>query len=519
MNEKYWLNQLLDTIEARKPKGRIIVSSGITPSGPYHVGHAREILTAEAVRRGLEVRGREAVHIHNVDDFDALRKRYAYLPERFEAEVGKPVYLVPSPAEGADSYAEYYFSAYADAAKKLVIPMEIWRSHEEYQRGQFVDLIVTALKRRDDIAAILERVSQRELPKDWQPVQVLDKTTQSLRTAQFLSWDEATRAVEYRAEDGSIHQADMAAGEVTLYWRIDWPARWALLGVDVEGFGKEHATRGGSYDTGCEIVREIFGAEPPIPVPFNPINLKGETKKMSSSLGNLVTIGDALKIIPPDILRYFVFKSLPQKVLTFDPGVGMGQLIDEYAATEAAVQAGEATDFGDAWRVAALEQDQATVSTVPFSHLATVYQTARGDVERIFELLKRTGHETAVLQDAGVIERELPYVAAWLENFAPEAVKFALLDELPLDFSCSATEKKFLRQLVSDMRKANWDGEALQATIFAATQSCDIQPKEAFRLLYTIFIGKHAGPKLGPFLATLEQDYVFARLEAAGALA
>ncbi len=519
MNEKYWLNQLLDTIEARKPKGRIIVSSGITPSGPYHVGHAREILTAEAVRRGLEKRGREAVHIHNVDDFDALRKRYTYLPESFEAEVGKPVYLVPSPVEGSDSYAEHYFSAYAAAAEKLVIPMEIWRSHEEYQRGQFADLIVTALKRRDDIAAILERVSQRELAKDWQPIQILDKTTQSLRTAQFLSWDEAARLVEYQAADGSIHQADMAAGEVTLYWRIDWPARWALLGVDVEGFGKEHATRGGSYDTGCEIVCEIFGAEPPIPVPFNPINLKGETQKMSSSLGNLVTIGDALKIIPPDILRYFVFKSLPQKVLTFDPGVGMGQLIDEYAATEAAVQAGEATDFGDAWRVAALEQDRATVSTVPFSHLATVYQTARGNTERIFELLKRTGHEAAVLRDAGVIERELPYVAAWLENFAPEAVKFALLDELPLDFSCSATEKKFLRQLLTDVRKVAWDGEVLQATIFATTQATDMQPKDAFQLLYRIFIGKQAGPKLGPFLATLEQDYVFARLEAAGALA
>ena len=158
---------------------------------------------------------------------------------------------MPSPVEGSDSYAEHYFSAYAAAAEKLVIPMEIWRSHEEYQRGQFADLIVTALKRRDDIAAILERVSQRELAKDWQPIQILDKTTQSLRTAQFLSWDEAARLVEYQAADGSIHQADMAAGEVTLYWRIDWPARWALLVVDVEGFGKEHATRGGSYDTGC----------------------------------------------------------------------------------------------------------------------------------------------------------------------------------------------------------------------------------------------------------------------------
>ena len=211
---KYWLNALLDEIEARKQGGRILVASGITPSGPYHVGHAREILTAEAVRRGLEVRGREALHIHNVDDSDALRKRYPYLPEKFEAQVGKPVYLVSAPDESGRSYADYYFSEYAAAAKKLEIPMEIWRSHQEYQRGVFADAIITALTRRDEIARILAKVSQREVPADWQPIQILDATTKSLRTAEYLGFDANTYIVEYRAADGVVHQADVRAGEI-----------------------------------------------------------------------------------------------------------------------------------------------------------------------------------------------------------------------------------------------------------------------------------------------------------------
>ncbi len=33
--------------------------------------------------------------------------------------------------------------------------------------------------------------------------------------------------------------------------------------MTLEPFGKDHATRGGSYDTGVRIVREIFDAEPP----------------------------------------------------------------------------------------------------------------------------------------------------------------------------------------------------------------------------------------------------------------
>lgn len=514
MNEnvsKYWLSTLLDEIEARNKSGRILVASGITPSGPYHVGHAREILTAEAVRRGLAARGREALHIHNVDDFDALRKRYPYLPDRYEAEVGRPVYMVPAPDGSKQSYAEYYFAEYAAAAQKLEIPMEIWRSHKEYQRGVFAEAIITALTRRDDIAKILALVSQREVPSDWQPIQILDVTTKSLRTAKYLSFDAKSGMVEYRAADGIVHQADVRAGEVKLDWRVDWPARWAILGVNVEGFGKEHATKGGSFETGAVIVREIFEADPPIAVPFNPINLKGDNQKMSSSLGNLVTIADALKVIPPDILRYFVFKSLPQKVLAFDPGIGMGQLIDEYAATESAVRIGESAAFKEAWEVSVLDQEHATVSTVPFTHLVTVYQTARGDVERVLELLTKTGHDKAVREDSSVILRELVYVEAWLARFAPEELKFSVLEETP-DFQPDATEQAFLHMFYTKLQEAAWDGDVLQAIIFLSSQAVELPPKEAFRILYQLFIGKSAGPKLGPFLASLEKDFVLERL-------
>ncbi len=511
---KYWLAQLLDLITERKSAGRVVVASGITPSGPYHVGHSREILTAEAIRRGLETRGREALHIHNVDDFDALRKRYDYLPESFETEVGKPVYLVPSPTDDGLSYADHFFNSYAAAAEKLAIPMEIWRSHEEYQRGVFADAIVTALERRDDIARLLQLISSREVPADWQPVQVLDVTTSSLRTAEFLRFDASSRSVEYRAGDGSVHQADITAGQVKLDWRVDWPARWAILGVDVEGFGKEHATKGGSYDTGAAIVREIFQAEPPIPVPFNPIHLHGETKKMSSSLGNLITIEDALEVIPPDILRYFVFKSLPNKVLSFDPGLGMAQLIDEYAATETAAQAGEPAEFAEAWAVSVLDAAHATVSTVPFTHLATVYQTARGDVGRVLSLLRGT-HPGAVDTQASVIERELVYLERWLQQFAPDSIKFEIQDALPA-CELDSDEQRYGDELANRLEQTAWEGEALQVVIFATAQAQGLAPRTAFKTLYRLFLDREAGPKLGPFLASLEPEFVIRRIRRLG---
>ncbi|MGH7192572.1 MAG: hypothetical protein ACREJM_03450, partial [Candidatus Saccharimonadales bacterium] len=44
-----WLNQIVDELAKRRPEGEIIVSSGVSPSGAYHLGTLREILTAEAI--------------------------------------------------------------------------------------------------------------------------------------------------------------------------------------------------------------------------------------------------------------------------------------------------------------------------------------------------------------------------------------------------------------------------------------------------------------------------------------
>lgn len=511
---KYWLDQVLDQVQERTSQP-VILASGITPSGPYHVGHAREILTAEAVRRGLAERGQSSHHIHSVDDFDALRKRYPYLPEEYEAEAGKPVYLVPAPDGTSASYAEQYFASYARAAEQLGIPMHIWRSHEEYQSGVFAGLITTALEARDTIAQILLKVSQREVPADWQPIQILDAANNSLRTAEFIDFDHKKQLVHYRSADGTERAADITKGHVKLDWRVDWPARWKLLGVGVEGFGKEHATKGGSYDTGAAIAREVFAVEPPLPVPFNPINLRGNTQKMSSSLGNLVTIEDALEIIPPDVLRYFVFKSLPQKVLEFDPGVGMYNLIDEFAETEQSAQAGQSPEFASAWKVAVLEADKATVSRVPFSHLVATYQAARGDKARVLELLTKT-HPKAVTTEAKVIERELDYVQRWLDSsYAPEQVKFAVLEKTP-KLTLSESEAAYIQELGTRLSSVTWDGEAIQAAIFMTAKDLELPPRQAFQLLYQLFIGKTAGPKLGGFLSTLEPDFVLARLMGPG---
>ena len=69
-----WLNTIADELITKHPEGTIVVSSGVSPSGTYHLGTLREVLTAEAIAWEVRRRGRQAVHYHVVDDLDVFRK-------------------------------------------------------------------------------------------------------------------------------------------------------------------------------------------------------------------------------------------------------------------------------------------------------------------------------------------------------------------------------------------------------------------------------------------------------------
>jgi len=97
--------------------------------------------------------------------------------------------------------------------------------------------------------------------------------------------------------------------------------RWARFGITIEPFGKDHATAGGSFDTGKEIVRKVYHRDPPHPVVYEWISLKGRGA-MHSSKGVVVTINEMLEIVPPDILRYLIARSKPEKANRLRSGDG-----------------------------------------------------------------------------------------------------------------------------------------------------------------------------------------------------
>ena len=502
-----WLNKLVDEIISKHDDNEILVESGVSPSGKYHLGTLREVLTAEVISRELKRRGKKSRHIHFVDDLDALRKIPAGVPEDFQQHLGKSLYAVPSPGGSAKSYADYYLDDLIKAGDKLKLDMEVLRSHEQYQNGFFIPSVELALENIDEVRRVLETISGHKLGEEWSPIQVNEDGY--LKKRSFINLDKNARNIEYKDKDGQTRTASYQKAEVKLDWRIDWPARWWLLGIDVEPFGRDHATKGGSYDTGAALMDSIFNATAPSPVPYAFINRAGETKKMSKSAGDTVDLSTLLEILPPEVVWFFVIRYSPEKQLFFNEDDGVVRLIDEFAELRA--KSDKSEDEKQLLELC-LHGIDGSVSSVPFSHLVASYQAALKNSEETIELLKRTGQYDATEEQT--VKKQLVFIDNWLKNWAPEDVKFELADNIEKD-KFSEKEKEFINKLAIKIESSpgEADGEWFHKAIYELKDELNLEPKEAFSALYSVLINKNSGPRAGWFLSILPKDWLIKRLK------
>jgi len=505
----HWADEVAATVAEREATP--VLSTGISPSGEIHIGNMREVLTADAVYRALRDLGVDAKFNFVSDDFDPLRKVYPFLDaKRYEPMVGMPLSEIPCPCAGHASYADHFLGPFLESLARLRVDVEVVRASEMYKSGRMDDRIVEALDARDRIAAILAELTGKRMEPEWSPFTPRCARCGKIAGTRVVGHSAADRTVDVRCACG-FHGTVPMAGGGKLVWRIDWPARWKTLGVTLEPFGKDHATRGGSYDTGVRIAREVFGIEPPFPVPYEWISLKGRGD-MSSSKGNVLSIADMLEVVPPEVLRYLVLKERPQRAIGFDPGLPLLQLVDQVDA---------ATSDGRDER--ALELSRAggfDPVGVPFRHLVVVAQAARFDLDRMIEVLGRTGYP-AVSRDA--VASRLENAKVWLGRFAPEDVRFEVRETLPAEAAdLSPAQRRFLGRLADALDGGDGlDDPAVHERIYAVAAEIDGEPPKAlFAAIYLALLGKPRGPRAAAFINVLGIGFCVARFrEAAGARA
>ncbi len=102
--ETDWVSRFADEViaeaERRAPGKPIVCASGLSPSGPIHLGNLREVMTPHLVADEIRRRGHEVRHLISWDDYDRYRKvpDVPGVDKSWTEHIGKPLTSVPAPA-------------------------------------------------------------------------------------------------------------------------------------------------------------------------------------------------------------------------------------------------------------------------------------------------------------------------------------------------------------------------------------------------------------------------------------
>jgi|ETNmetMinimDraft_21_1059911.scaffolds.fasta_scaffold01524_3 lysyl-tRNA synthetase class 1 len=502
--------------------GRQVSASGITPSGEFHIGHLREILSAEMIHRACQDAGIQSKYIFIVDSMDPLRRVYEFLSPEYERYIGHPLAYIPAPGpdgkpgDGKETYAEHFLSPFLDALSEIGVRPEVVMNHETYESGRFSEYIDLAISKKEEIRGIIQDISGRELADDWFPYNPmgsdgsLDGVTVTGYENPFVLW------VDSHGIEG---KSDIRKGEGKMPWRIDWAARWAIHGITCEPAGKDHGAAGGSYDTGIPICR-LLGGEPPDKIVYEWIQLKG-MGPMSSSTGLTVGPMEALSLVPPEILRYVIARSKINRHIEFDTGGALFRTADEY---ERLVSNPAQEDDGMTKRQLVASQTQGgairlsqvesgsdprdSIGGVSFRHLSMLAQIKSSD-EDVWASLNRSGHIQGEPSNSLVVR--LTRMRTWIDgpHFPEDAkieVKMSLSDEAMemLD----SESRQFISALSSLLSECEWDDGEINMAIANACESAGIERRKGYSSLYWALLGRSHGPKASSLIFELEKGEV-----------
>ena len=163
-----WVARLADQVtaaaERRGVVGPITSASGISPSGPIHLGNLREVMVPHLVHDELMRRGIPARHLLSWDDYDRLRKVPAGVDPSFADHIGRPLTAVPDPDGCHESWSEHFKAPFRVALSALGVEVEEISQTEQYRSGRYRPQILHAMSRRTAIFDVLDRY--RTLARD-----------------------------------------------------------------------------------------------------------------------------------------------------------------------------------------------------------------------------------------------------------------------------------------------------------------------------------------------------------------
>ncbi|WP_406348193.1 lysine--tRNA ligase [Streptomyces sp. NBC_00144] len=422
----------------------VVVASGLSPSGPIHLGNLREVMTPHLVADEIRRRGYTVRHLISWDDYDRYRKVPNGVPgidASWAEHIGKPLTSVPAPAGSAyPNWAEHFKAAMVEALAELGVEYDPISQTEQYLAGTYREQILHAMKHRADIDAILDRYrtkkdpakqgaadgaggknkkqqgqKQGQKPLDEAEIEAAEGSgaadeddgssgatgyypykpycgacEKDLTTV--TSYDDDTTELSYTCT-ACGHSETVLLSEFNrgkLVWKVDWPMRWAYEGVVFEPSGVDHSSPGSSFVVGGQIVREIFDGVQPIGPMYAFVGISGMAK-MSSSKGGVPTPSDALKIMEAPLLRWLYARRRPNQSFKIAFDQEIQRLYDEWDKLETKVANGSAlpADAAAHTRAARTAERELprTPRPLPYRTLASVADITAGAEDQTLRIL------------------------------------------------------------------------------------------------------------------------------------
>jgi lysyl-tRNA synthetase class 1 len=513
-------DQVIAHAERMLPGRGLVCASGISPSGPIHLGNLREILVPHFVADEIRRRGLDCRHILSWDDFDRLRKVPAGVPASFAEYIGRPLTAVPDPCGEHDNWAEHFKAPLREALLELGVDVVEFSQTEMYRSGAYRSQILLAMRERARIAEVLGRYRTRkgaDEPDGSQPQAPGEGYTPyrpycaecGRDTTTVLGYDDETTVLTYRCACGHEATERLAdGGSGKLVWKVDWPMRWAFEGVAFEAGGVDHSSPGSSFTVGSELVREIFGGQPPVYLPYSFVGTR-----------------DALRIIEAPLVRWLYVRRRPNQAITVAFDQEVSRLYDEWDALSARIAGGQADEFearvyarsiGSAEKALPL-----TPRPLPFRTLASIVDITTGDRTQMLRILRDMTVPDPIASLDEVSPR-LDRAQAWVEEHIPaeELTRVRTAPDHDLLGSLTAAQRESLR-LLRDGLADNWTLPELTRLVYGvpklqrglpldAPPSAELKvaQRELFALLYRLLVGHDTGPRLPTLLLSLGQDRI-----------
>ena len=524
MKQAHWADIYADKIIRERKEERYTCASGITPSGTVHIGNFREIISVELVVRALKDRGITPRFIYSWDDFDVFRKVPHNLPhaEEFTQYLRMPITDIPDPWNRADNYAAGNEQAIEQVLSVFGIYPEYIYQAQQYRAGAYSESIRKALAGRDIIKASLDTYRETPLSEAWWPVSVFSSFSKK-DTTRIVSWDGAWMLTYYCEETEQEETIDIRTSAlVKLLWRIDWPMRWDYEQVVFEPAGKDHHSKGGSFDTSRTIVSEVYGYQAPISFLYGFVRVKGGAGKLSSSSGEVVSVNDVLEVYQPQIIRYMFAKARPNAEFAISFDLDVITLYEDYDKCER-IYFGKET-VGDERkkkesRVYEFSQTHEVPKEMPLQlpvrHLCNILQIHRGSTDAVLALLREEHGDALIDANLDYITVRMECIWNWVTNHAPEDFRFAIRDRDELAQIKESQEVNNAVTRLKDRLLESWEqlsAKEINTCIYDIARETNIEVQDLFVALYRRLINKEKGPRLGNFLHLLGRDIVAAYL-------